>query len=137
MIKEGEIYLIDFGLATFYMGEDGLHVPNVPTDHIIGSPLFVSLRVHEGHRYSRRDDLISLGYVYLWMLGVFVENVREKFEGSPIALDYPGNIILANQKREIIKESMEKGIKHYIEYVYGMLYDEVPKYQASRSVFIL
>lgn len=137
MIKEGEIYLIDFGLATFYMGEDGLHVPNVPTDHIIGSPLFVSLRVHEGHRYSRRDDLISLGYVYLWMLGLFIENVREKFEGSPLALDYPGNIILANRKREIIKESMEKGIKHFIEYVYGMLYDEVPKYQATRSVFIL
>jgi hypothetical protein len=71
------------------------------------------------------------------MLGLFIENVREKFEGSPLALDYPGNIILANRKREIIKESMEKGIKHFIEYVYGMLYDEVPKYQATRSVFIL
>ena len=142
MIKSGEIYLIDFGLATFYIGEDGEHCPNKPTTAIIGSPLFVSVRIHEGNRYSRRDDLISIGYLYLWMLGSFItlpNNImNESLQGrecSPIDLDYPVNKYLMKQK-ENIESNKTSGIQSYMEYVYGLLYDEIPKYAPMRTVFM-
>jgi serine/threonine protein kinase len=138
MIKSGDIYLIDFGLATFYIGEDGEHCPNKSSTTIIGSPLFVSIRVHEGNRYSRRDDLISIGYLYLWMLGSFItlpQNImKERFEGSPIDLEYPVNKYLLEQKENI--ELRTSCIQSYMEYVYGLLYDEIPKYAPMRTVFM-
>jgi serine/threonine protein kinase len=67
---KGQVYLIDFGLATFYVdGATGDHVKDTK-DHreLVGSPLYASYNVHMGHTHSRRDDLIQLGYVYLYML---------------------------------------------------------------------
>ena len=142
MIKSGEIYLIDFGLATFYIGEDGEHCPNKTSTTIIGSPLFVSIRIHEGNRYSRRDDLISIGYLYLWMLGSFItlpNNImKECGEGSPIDLEYPVNKYLLEQKENIQGFIINKttGFRSYMEYVYGLLYDEIPKYTPMRTVFM-
>lgn len=140
MIKSGDIYLIDFGLATFYIGEDGEHCPNKPSTSIIGSPLFVSIRIHEGNRYSRRDDLISIGYLYLWMLGsfIFIKSQWENIEGSLIDLNYPVNKYLLKQKENIqsFLTNETSGINHYMEYVYGLLYDEIPKYSPMRLVFL-
>jgi len=141
MIKSGEIYLIDFGLATFYIDEDGEHCPNKLSNTIIGSPLFVSIRIHEGNKYSRRDDLISIGYLYLWMLGVFIPNNQtisvECVECSPIDLNYPINQYLMKQKQNIniFMTNGSSGIRHYMEYVYELLYDEIPKYAPMRTVF--
>jgi hypothetical protein len=101
----------------------------------------VSLRIHEGNRYSRRDDLISLGYVYLWMLGEFILIRQiEKSECSPIDLNYPLNVWLREQKKCFVsclqdKELIGEGIVHYMEYVYAMSYDEVPKYEPMKMVF--
>jgi serine/threonine protein kinase len=68
MIKDGDIFLIDFGLSTFYLNENGEHYPNKQNNTIIGTPKFVSINIHMGHQYSRRDDLISLGYMYVYMI---------------------------------------------------------------------
>ena len=57
-IYSGEWNLIDFGLATFYS-------ETRESTEITGSPNYVSIYVHRGGRASRRDDLISLGYVFL------------------------------------------------------------------------
>jgi len=141
MIKGGEIYLIDFGLATFYMGENGHHLPDTQSNHIIGSPLFVSVRIHEGHRYSRRDDLISMAYVYLWMLGKYTLRPplpKDTPEISPLDIAHPTNTWLLHQKSNIFSfmTNLEHpGIGHYIEYVYAMLYDEAPKYQEMKMAF--
>jgi serine/threonine protein kinase len=144
MIKSGEIYLIDFGLATFYIGEDGEHCPNKSSTTIIGSPIFVSIRIHEGNKYSRRDDLISIGYLYLWMLGSFItlpnniERLKDT-ECSPINLDYSVNKYLLEQKENLlitIVKNTNSDIQSYMEYVYGLLYDEIPKYAPMRTVFM-
>ena len=36
---------------------------------IIGTPKFVSVHIHDGIDASRRDDLISVAYMYMYMLG--------------------------------------------------------------------
>jgi len=68
MLKGDKIHLIDYGLATFYVGDDGEHVPNKKQDTITGTPKFVSYYNHVGQLPSRRDDLISLGYLFFYML---------------------------------------------------------------------
>ena len=68
MVKGGDVFLIDFGLSTFYMNDIGEHYPNRVETTLVGTPKFSSIRILEGHRYSRRDDLIAIGYMYLYML---------------------------------------------------------------------
>ena len=71
MIKDSQIYLIDFGMSTFFIhGETGKHVPNYqePKTDIIGSPMYASIHIHEGNKASRRDDCIQLGYIFLYMI---------------------------------------------------------------------
>jgi serine/threonine protein kinase len=65
-VKEGNLYLLDFGQARPYMKEDRSHVDqrlnlqSKPRNH----PNFSSLNAQLGKDTSRRDDLESLGYVF-------------------------------------------------------------------------
>lgn len=69
MIKNGELFLIDFGLATFSIDGNGEQIQNTGSQTtIIGTPKFMSIHIHNGSSYSNRDDMISLGYIYLWMV---------------------------------------------------------------------
>jgi serine/threonine protein kinase len=138
MIKNGEIFLIDFGLATFYIDDKGEHRLDEEMTEIVGSPYFTSIRIHEGHRYSRRDDLISLGYVILYLLGVSwdlpkQENITEYY---PLHLQHPVNIFLFQQKQNIDIFVTNITIRRYIDYVYGLSYYETPKYIPMKQLFI-
>ena len=67
MIKNSNIYLIDFGISTFYVDENKKHKQNIKNEYLIGSPNYLSYFLHEGHSYSRRDDMISIGYIYIFL----------------------------------------------------------------------
>jgi len=136
MIKSGEIFLIDFGLATFFMNENGEHCPNTGTDTMIGSPYFSSLRIHQGNRYSRRDDLISLGYVYLYMQGIHWKITEMEDQGSQLDLSHPMNILIQNEKDKLEDYLLTDKIRIYMKYVYELLYDDTPKYSALKLLFI-
>ena len=60
-----EMVLIDFGLATFV--EPGTDEIQVKKEHLIGTPKFASWFVHDGQEYSKRDDLLSVLYMALWI----------------------------------------------------------------------
>jgi serine/threonine protein kinase len=65
--NHNEWNLIDFGLATSYLNESNMHIQESPKDHIVGSPKYVSWFVHGGKDVVRRDDFLSLIYVF-WEL---------------------------------------------------------------------
>ena len=59
-----ELYILDFGLATSFATSLAAESDeNELQEHIVGTPKFISLNVHRGHRPSRRDDLISVVYI--------------------------------------------------------------------------
>lgn len=67
-----DIYLIDFGMSSFYLDETHNHIKYKDNrEHIIGTPKYISLNIHNGITPSRRDDLISLGYIYLLFFPFF------------------------------------------------------------------
>ena len=62
----GQIIIIDFGLATSAIDENG-PIMNSPQSSITGSPTYISHFIHQGNKPSFRDDLISLCYVFTEM----------------------------------------------------------------------
>jgi casein kinase 1 len=160
MIKDGDIFLIDFGLSTFYMNENGEHYPNKQNNTIIGTPKFVSINIHMGHQYSRRDDLISLGYMYvymilgdvIWFSDIYKHNNIDdinKTSKKLIDIEHPMNILLKHNKSyDVFSKYIQKTHTHtheedpyerinqYILYTYSLDYSDNPKYTPLKQIFI-
>ena len=63
------IYIIDFGFCKKYRSsKTGKHVPQKNLNKFAGTPSFCSTNVLMGKEPSRRDDLISLGYVLIFLI---------------------------------------------------------------------
>jgi serine/threonine protein kinase len=62
------IYLIDFGLAKYYIDTEGNHREIVTDKNLTGTIRYASLNVQDGIEASRRDDLESLGYILIYCL---------------------------------------------------------------------
>mgnify|MGYP006180051583 CR=1 FL=1 len=68
-VKDREsIYLIDYGLSKSYLRNMEHVKKTINTNNIVGTIEYISPNVHEGMTPSRRDDLISLGYIFVHML---------------------------------------------------------------------
>lgn len=97
----GEWHLIDFGLSTSYT-VDSQHISQTPKDSIVGSPAYVSLYVHEGNEPVRRDDFLSLIYVFWELLyGTLWEPYTDPLRSDldPTDIAHPFNIWLQRQKQ--------------------------------------
>lgn len=147
MIKNGDLYLIDFGFSTFYIDSEGEHAENTCSQDIIGSPKYVSYYVHSGYISSRRDDLISIGYLYLflhekllpWENIIDDESINDNYTETSI-YHYKNIIRLEMKKLENITNMLttsDKGLNNYLKYVYSLEYEETPNYDIIEKVFYL
>jgi casein kinase I family protein HRR25 len=63
------IYLIDFGLSTQFRDFlTGAHIAETAHSSLTGTARYASVSAMKGQEHSRRDDLESLGYVWLYLL---------------------------------------------------------------------
>jgi len=145
MISNDEVYLIDFGLATFYIDKNGEHQSDLYCTNILGTPKYISYNLHNGNSPSRRDDLISLGYIYLLI------SCRElPWDNIPVTEfnDFTENHILhyKNQTRKKIKEwknlciiceKINDKIQNYLNYCYRLNYESEPNYEELKKLFSL
>lgn len=145
MVTAGSLYMIDFGLATFYIDENKTHIVDTGSqDCIIGTPKYVSYHIHDGQKPSRRDDLISLGYMYIFL------HCRElhwdSLVPSPLINQYEEIHILhdKNVQRKHLKHwdiinktctNINDKIYRYLEYCYRLNYGDTPNYDALQSLF--
>ena len=63
-----KIRLVDFGVSRPFNQEDGSHIKLEKQDQFIGSMTFSSVNGMSYLTQSRRDDLISLCYVLVYMM---------------------------------------------------------------------
>jgi serine/threonine protein kinase len=93
MLRGGDIFLVDFGLANIIdqVDTETQVDKDTPNQHVVGTPTFMSAHVLSGCRPTRRDDLASLGYTILYCLGamefrdeVFGRRPEDEAEGVAI-----------------------------------------------------
>jgi serine/threonine protein kinase len=139
MLKGGELFIIDFGFSAFYVDESTNHVPIKRIENIIGTPKYVSYFVHDGFLPSRRDDLISIGYIYMFLLNR--ELPWDTLKKPDILDNYEETNILnyKNQHRKALKQwdyiKTFKDINGYIDYCYKLDYHETPNYDLLIKFF--
>jgi serine/threonine protein kinase len=68
MIKDTNLYLLDYGLSTTYLDMNNEHISIKYIDNIIGSINYISINVHNNIIPSRRDDLESIIYILIFVL---------------------------------------------------------------------
>jgi serine/threonine protein kinase len=139
MLKNYELILIDFGLATFYVDENWNHIPEkCDKTHLVGTLNYISYHVHGGSDYTRRDDLLSLAYVYLFLVGkllwarpFFPEGFSSNSKLKETHIHHPKNQLIMRMKEPgnlLHAFDTPLLIQTYFEYVYGLAYSETPDY---------
>lgn len=63
-----KIRIIDFGLAMKYLDDKGQHIPATKQKFFQGNLIFASKHCFNLLTHSRRDDLISLSYLLLYII---------------------------------------------------------------------
>ncbi|OHT02161.1 casein kinase I-like 12 [Tritrichomonas foetus] len=64
-----KIYLIDYGLSTSYIDpETNQHIEYKENMPIVGTARYASINALLGRQQSRRDDLLALGYMFIYFL---------------------------------------------------------------------
>lgn len=144
MIRDGNIYLIDFGFSTFYIQEDGFHSENKTSEYLTGTPKYISYNIHCGDSPSRRDDLISLGYVYLYMLMKelpwdILPSHNKEDNREPNHIEFSRNKLIRECKSieniETLKGIIGDEITLFFGYCYYLKYEDLPNYDALIDVF--
>lgn len=128
-----KIHLIDFGLSRYYINEKGDHKEISYNKKLIGTAKYASLNVLNGIEASRRDDLISLGYVLIYCLKGYLpweniegENKEEKYEK-----------IKEIKKMHIIDlcNDLPYEFHVYMDYCIQLKYNENPNYNYLKCIF--
>ena len=139
MMRDGDVFLIDFGLSTYYLGGDGEHLTKCDKENVLGSPRYISYYNHCGEPFSRRDDLVSLGYMYLYLSTGSLpwdDIVRVESEFSGTSAMNPMNVSRRALKSwGQVKNVADGQIRRYLKYCYGLEFDEEPDYQVLMGLF--
>jgi len=150
MLKNGQVFLIDFGMATFYVDEEYRHITesDIPKQHLLGTRKYVSIHVHLGKEYTRRDDIISSGYLYMFLRHMlYWDNPKYETpeftfadkpcsENSETHIHHPRNIRLLYMKElSAIETYLRSQTTHdttallnYLQYSYCVGFNETPNY---------
>ena len=138
--------MIDFGLANFYIDSNGDHIEDIMTENLVGTPKYISYNVHCGHNSSRRDDMLSLGYMFLWIEGnttLFSNSSTTTLENKdnfPIThILHPSNVYLKDKKSRYLLENLcskYDNIYRYLEYCYRLSYEGSPLYGELQKLFL-
>jgi len=143
-----ELYIIDFGLATVYVDENNNHIKDLSSQkYVIGTPRFTSYNIYNGKESVRRDDLISLGYMYLYLLGIVLpwDSVihintcdNNEIDNEIDILHYKNLYRKSKKEWENISElssNINNSIFRYLKYCYSLPFESNPNYSALKELF--
>uniref|UniRef100_A0A6C0JL41 non-specific serine/threonine protein kinase n=1 Tax=viral metagenome TaxID=1070528 RepID=A0A6C0JL41_9ZZZZ len=144
MISNEELFLIDFGFSRFFIDENKKPLCDLGSQNIIGTPKYVSYNIHNGNMPSCRDDLISLGYIYLYLCCRELPWDNLKINNTTFEYDDLHILNFKNQQRKNLKEweNLEKlclqvneKIHKFLNYCYLLKYDSTPEYTILKTLF--
>jgi len=126
--KTAALHIIDFGLSKFYKKGDK-HVINTNDKSMVGTMRYVSTHVHDGCVYSRRDDIISILYVAIYLLkgklpwcGLYTK------KGDTTTKEQLVYAKKVNTTSTEICEGLPALFKKLLDYAYTLEFEDKPDY---------
>jgi len=129
------IHIIDFGMAKHYRDpKTKVHIPYRERKSLSGTARYMSINTHLGREQSRRDDLESLGHVFMYFLrgglpwqGLRAATNKQKYEK------------IGEKKQTTAISELCEGFPEefaiYMNYVRRLGFDETPDYDFLRELF--
>ena len=129
------IYLIDFGNARKYRSsKTGKHIQSLKNKRIFGTALFLSINASRGYEQSRRDDLESLGYMYIYLAKGELPWNRFQFSNKEMLI-YNIFKLKQNMLIEDLCKDLPNEFCDYMKYVRKLNFESKPDYDYLRSLF--
>ena len=130
------IYVVDFGLCKKYRSsKTGKHILPKITGKFQGTLKYASSNAIKGKEPSRRDDLISLGYMLIYLLK---RELPWQVTKEVLIKKHFNDLIYSKEKDGNGKlfENIPEGLKEYIQYTKKLKFEEDPDYSYMSSIFI-
>ncbi|XP_065487682.1 serine/threonine-protein kinase VRK2 isoform X2 [Caloenas nicobarica] len=134
-----EVYLADYGLSYRYCpnGNHKQYQENPRKGHN-GTIKFTSLDAHKGVAPSRRGDLEILGYCMLqWLCGKLP---WEQNLNDPVAVQTAKTKLMDELPHSVLEWDSSGSscgeTSKFLAYVYGLAYDEKPKYEVLKKILL-
>lgn len=133
--RSNQVNVIDFGLAKKYRDvRTFMHIPYRENKNLTGTARYASINTHLGIEQSRRDDLESLGYVFVYFCkgslpwqGLKAATKRQKYErimekkvSTPV---------------DVLCKGLPQIFLQYFNYVKNLRFEDKPDYCYLRSLF--
>ncbi|KAK4054011.1 Palmitoylated plasma membrane-bound casein kinase [Microbotryomycetes sp. JL221] len=129
------VHAIDFGMAKQYRDpKTKQHIPYRERKSLSGTARYMSINMHLGREQSRRDDLESLGHVFMYFLrgalpwqGLRAATNKQKYEK------------IGEKKQSTPVKDLSEGFPEefaiYLNYVRKLGFEETPDYDFLRELF--
>jgi serine/threonine protein kinase len=129
------LYIMDFGLAKQYINSNGEHITLRTNRNLVGTARFTSCNIHDGFEPSRRDDLISTGYmlVYFFHKKLPWQGLQKHIKKTPV--EVIGDVKLAT-KTETLCSGLPHCFVEYLNYCKKLKFSEKPNYDYLQSLFV-
>jgi casein kinase 1 len=133
--KGHHVYIIDYGLSKKYRDpKTHQHIPYKENKALTGTARYASINTHLGIEQARRDDLESLGYIFLYFLrgnlpwqGLKAQTKKQKYDRiSEKKMATPV---------ETLCKSFPSEFSVYLNYVRSLRFEDKPDYQYLRKLF--
>ena len=127
--------LIDLGFCAPFL-IDNKHIVNSKISKIIGTPNYISKNVLELNTPSRRDDIESVFYIYLFL--IVPSNIWTKY--SNIDNINKKNIILifeiiANINNDFYNNELNiENLKNFLKNIRNTKFEEIPNYNTFKTL---
>lgn len=131
-----KVSIIDFGLAQeFCDRRTKVHVTRSTGNKVMGAFRYMSINTHLGISQSRRDDMISLGYIFAYLL--YGELSWQDLGGD--TAEEQNHRIMAKKEAtsvEALFAGCSREFVHYHKHALSLGFEQEPDYAYLRKIFL-